>query len=152
LITNKLFILHLLDATYKSGRYKTMITSNCKSIVVVDEERDIVNQIKRSLEAIDGLKVCTFTDPFAALEHFNSGCKDHQIVISDIRMPEMNGYEFVKHIKKINPQVKIILMSSSEIDDNNNPLDVLPDVKIDTFLQKPFSLDTLTNIIVIPRQ
>jgi DNA-binding NtrC family response regulator len=127
-----------------------MITSNGKSIVVVDDERDIVNQIKRSLEDMDGLKVYTFTDPFAALEHFNSGCKDHQIVISDIRMPGINGYELVKQLRKIDLQVKIILMSSFEIDDNNL-LDVLPDVKIDTFLQKPFSLDILTNLVSIPR-
>jgi DNA-binding NtrC family response regulator len=128
-----------------------MITSSGKSIVVVDDERDIVNQIKRSLEAMGGLKVYTFTDPFAALEHFSSGCKDHHIVISDIRMPGMNGYEFVKQVKKINPQVKIILMSSFERDDNDLLLDILPDVKIDTFLQKPFSLDTLTNIVSIPK-
>jgi two-component SAPR family response regulator len=83
-------------------------------------------------------------------KHFNSGCKDHLIVISDIRMPAMNGYEFVKQVKKIDPQVKIILMSSFEIDDNNL-LDVLPDVKIDTFLQKPFSLDILSNMVAIPR-
>ena len=127
-----------------------MITSNGKSIMVVDDERDIVNQIKRSLEAMDGLKVYTFTDPFAALEHFNSSCKDHPIVISDIRMPGMNGYEFVKQVKKIDPQVKIILMSSVGINDNNL-LDALPDVKIDTFLQKPFSLDILTNIVTTPR-
>jgi two-component SAPR family response regulator len=116
---------------------------------VVDDEWDIVNQIKRSLEAMDGLKVYAFIDPFAALEHFNSDCKDHYIVISDIRMPGMNGYEFVKQVKKINPQVKIVLMSSFERDDNHL-LDVLPNVKIDTFLQKPFSLDTLTNIVAIP--
>jgi DNA-binding NtrC family response regulator len=128
-----------------------MITSNSKSIVVVDDERDIVNQIKRSLETMDGLKVYTFTDPFAALEHFSSCCKDNHIVISDIRMPRMNGYEFVKQVKKINPQVKIILMSSFGINDNEL-LDVLPDVKIDTFLQKPFSLDILTNIVAIPKE
>jgi DNA-binding NtrC family response regulator len=127
-----------------------MTTSNSKSIIVVDDERDIVNQIKRSLEAMDGLKVYTFTDPFAALEHFSSDCKDNHIVIADIRMPGMNGYEFVKRVKKIDPQVKIILMSSFEIEDNNLS-DVLPDVKIDTFLQKPFSLDILTNIVAIPR-
>jgi two-component SAPR family response regulator len=103
-----------------------MTTSNSKSIMVVDDERDI-----------------------AALEHFSSGCKDHHIVISDIRMPGMNRYEFVKQVKKIDSQVKIILMSSFERDDNNL-LDVLPDVKIDTFLQKPFSLDILTNIVTIP--
>jgi two-component SAPR family response regulator len=61
----------------------------------------------------------------------------------------MNGYEFVKQVKKIDPQVKIILMSSSERSENNI-LDLLPEVKIDTFLQKPFSLDILTNIVATP--
>jgi DNA-binding response OmpR family regulator len=126
-----------------------MITLNDKSIVVVDDERDIVNQIKRFLEAMDGFKVYTFTDPFAALEHFNSECKGNHIVISDITLPGMNGYEFVKQVKKIDPQVKIILMSSSERSENNI-LDLLPEVKIDTFLQKPFSLDILTNIVATP--
>ncbi|MFL6378953.1 MAG: hypothetical protein ACJ72R_16030, partial [Nitrososphaeraceae archaeon] len=59
-------------------------------------------------------------------------------------------YEFVKQVKKINPQVKIILMSSFEINDNEL-LDVLPDVKIDTFLQKPFSLDILRNMVTISK-
>ena len=126
------------------------MNSNGKSILVVDDERDIANQIKRSLESVDGFKACTFTDPFAALEHFNLGYEDHQIVISDIRMPGMNGYEFLKQVKKINPQAKIILMSSFEIDDNEL-LDVLPDVKIDTFLQKPFSLDILRNMVTISK-
>jgi len=98
---------------------------------------------------MDGFKVYTFTDPFAALEHFNSECKGNHIVISDIRMPGMNGYEFVKQVKKIDPQVKIILMSSFERSDNNI-LDLLPEVKIDTFLQKPFSVDILTNIVTTP--
>jgi two-component SAPR family response regulator len=137
LIINKLFILNLLDAIYKLGRYKRMITSNGKSIVVVDDERDIANQIKRSLESIDGLKVYTFTDPFAALEYFNSGCKDHHdLVISDIKMPGMNGYEFVKQVKKIHPQVKVILMSSFEgalvTHDGNANNKVYPDCISDT--------------------
>jgi DNA-binding NtrC family response regulator len=115
--------------------------------VVVDDESDIVNQIKRSLEAVDGFKVCTFTDPFAALERFNSDLKDHRIIISDIRMPGMNGYEFVKQVKKINPKVKIILMSSFEIEDSKEFLNTLPGVDIDAFIQKPFSLNTLSNIV-----
>jgi two-component SAPR family response regulator len=65
-------------------------------------------------------------------------------------MPETNGYEFVKQVKKIDPQVMIILMSSFERNDNNL-LDVLLDLKIDMFLQKPFSLDILTNIVAIRR-
>ena len=39
-------------------------------------------------------------------------------VISDIRMPGMNGYEFVKEVKKINPKVNVLLMTAFEIEDN----------------------------------
>ena len=62
-------------------------------------------------------------------------------------MPSMNGYEFVKQIKKIDQQVKVILMSAFEIKDKEFH-NVLPDIKVDGFLQKPFSmkqLDDLTN-------
>jgi len=116
------------------------------SILILDDEYDIVTLIKRSLER-DGQRICAFTDAFAALDHFNSDPTDnHIIVISDIRMPGMNGYEFVKQVKKINPQVKIILMSAFETK-TKEFLDVLPDVKIDAFMQKPFSIKMLRNIV-----
>jgi CheY-like chemotaxis protein len=123
------------------------------SILVVDDERDIINLISRLLQKDGQKRVCAFTDPIAALEHFstsNSG-KDgssghhHSIVISDIRMPSMNGYEFVNLIKKINPQVKIILMSAFEIEDKEFH-NVLPDIKVDGFLQKPFSITQLNDL------
>ena len=124
-----------------------MITSNGKSIVVVDDEYDIAKIIKRSLETVCGFKVCTFTDPVAALEHFSSDSKDHHhAVISDIRMPGMNGYEFIKQVKKINPKVKVILISSFGIEDKEF-YNVLSDIKVDGFLQKPFSTRQLNDVI-----
>ena len=119
--------------------------SNNNCILVVDNESDILNVIQRGL-IMHGFKVCTFTDPFAALEHFNSNSKDHHIVISDIRMLGMNGYEFVKQIKKINPQVKVILTSSFGIE-NKEFSNTLPDMKVDGFIKKPFPLESLINII-----
>ena len=57
-------------------------------------------------------------------------------------MPVMNGYEFVTKVRQINPDVKICLMSTFEVND----LD-LNSVKIDEFLQKPLSIGKLTEII-----
>jgi DNA-binding NtrC family response regulator len=127
------------------NRSNTKDNSRSASILVVDDEQDIVNLIKQSLE-VDGFHVCIFTDAFAALKHFKSNSKAYRIIISDIRMPGMNGYEFVKQAKKINPQIKIMLMSAFEIV-NTEFSNVMPDVKIDAFIQKPFSLDTLRNTI-----
>ena len=82
------------------------------SILVVDDEYDIINLIGRSLQRDRRRKVCAFTDAIEALEHFSNsnsskddGGHHHSIVISDIRMPSMNGYEFVNQIKKITTTV-----------------------------------------------
>ncbi|MGB6627726.1 MAG: response regulator, partial [Nitrososphaeraceae archaeon] len=92
------------------------ITSNNKSILALDDEFDIATFIKLSLQKY-GYRVSAFTDPFAALEYLNSSFRDCSIVISDIRMPGMNGYEFVKKVKQIKTEVKIILMTAFEIND-----------------------------------
>ena len=81
-----------------------------------------------------------------ALEHFKAKSNDCGLISSDIRMPGMNGYEFVTHVKKINPKVKVILMSAFEIQDKEFH-NVLSDIKVDRFLQKPFPLETMRNLV-----
>jgi CheY-like chemotaxis protein len=108
------------------------------SILVLDDEFDIINPIKRSLQRI-GLHVYAFTDPNLALEHFRINCKDYILVISDIRMPGMNGFEFVRRVREIRPAIKVLLMSAFEI--NSTELSVgLGGAKIEGFIQKPISL------------
>jgi DNA-binding NtrC family response regulator len=136
-----------LNQSNANSHSKASLRSNdinsARTILAVDDEYDIVNLIKLSLE-IDGQRVCIFTDPLTALAHFNnSDPKDyHHIVISDIRMPGMNGYEFVNHVKKIDPKVKVILMSAFELNDSESS-----NLAIDAFIKKPFSLITLNNVV-----
>jgi DNA-binding NtrC family response regulator len=117
------------------------------SILAVDDEYDIVNLIKQSLERGGQHRVCAFIDVLEALNHFKLDSKDHHdIVISDIRMPGMNGYEFVKHAKNIDSQVKVILMSAFEIQEKEFH-NMLPDTMVDGFLQKPFSIGQLNDMV-----
>ena len=116
-----------------------------KCILAVDDEVDIVNLIKQSLD-MNGFKVCTFTDALASLEHFKSNSRYYDIIISDIRMPGMNGYEFIKHVKNINSKVKVVLMTAFEINDKEFH-NLLPDIKVDAFLQKPFSIQQLNDAV-----
>jgi CheY-like chemotaxis protein len=115
------------------------------SILVLDDEFDIINPIKQSVGKM-GLHVYAFTDPFLALEHFRINCKNYNLVISDIRMPGMSGFEFVQKIKEINPAIKVLLMSAFEV--NSGELSAgLGEAKIDGFIQKPISLHELNNLI-----
>jgi DNA-binding NtrC family response regulator len=82
-----------------------------KTILVVDDEFDIVDTIKLWLQSYS-FNVCGFADPLLALEHFEENYNRIDLVLSDIRMPQMNGYEFVNKIKALQPKVKVILMSA----------------------------------------
>ena len=118
-----------------------------KSVLVVDDEPDILHVIKQSLELEGGVsQVYAFTRPLLALEHFKLNYSDCAIVLSDIRMPGMTGFEFIKRIKQINPTTKALLMSAFEIDDSELSM-ALGSIMVDDFIQKPVSPRQLTSVI-----
>jgi DNA-binding NtrC family response regulator len=116
-----------------------------QSILVIDDEFDIVNSIKLWLQR-HGFNAYGFTDPFLAFEHFQNNSDNIDLVLCDIRMPKMNGYELVKKIKILQPKTKVILMSAFEINDLDFSKQ-LPSIKIDAFLSKPVSLKAVTYTI-----
>ena len=61
-------------------------------------------------------------------------------------MPGMNDYELVKKTKGIDKQVKVILMSAFEINEKEFH-NMSPDIDVDSFLQKPFYIQQLNDII-----
>jgi DNA-binding NtrC family response regulator len=119
--------------------------NNTKYVLAVDDDPDISTLIEQALHR-HGFKVSAFTDPIMALEDFKVNCKDCSLILSDIRMPGMNGYELVKRTKEIDKQVKVILMTAFEIDDKEFH-NLLPDIKVDAFLQKPFHIQQLNNVL-----
>ena len=115
------------------------------SVMIVDDEYDLVNLIKEFLQR-NGLQVSAFTDPIVALEDFKINCKNCSLILSDIRMPGMNGYELIRKAKEIDNQIKVVLMSAFEIQEKEFH-NLLPDIKVDAFLQKPFSLQKLNDMV-----
>ena len=114
-------------------------------IQVVDDEFDILNVLKLYLQQV-GLNVFGFTDPYLALEHCRINCKNYILVVSDIRMPGMNGFEFVRNIREIKPDVKVLLMTAFDISTNIVSEELLS-TKVNGFIQKPVSSKELNNII-----
>ena len=124
------------------------IPSSSSFILVLDDEPDITALIKTALQRRGYPNVFGFTDPILALEHFKLNSKDYGLVISDIRMPAMNGFEFIRKVKEIDSScsVKIFLMSAFEIRDYEFS-NILPNPKIDGFIQKPVSLKRINEMI-----
>ena len=110
-------------------------------ILVVDDEEDILSITKKSLERY-GHVADTFSSSLQAFEQFKQDPLLYDIVISDIRMPGIKGYELLKKVKQLNPSVKVFLMSAYEMWESPE-LTSEPEVKVDDFLQKPFPPDSL---------
>ena len=77
-----------------------------------------------------------------ALEHFKINSKDYRLIVSDLRMPGINGIELLKRIKELNPLVRTVLMTAFEFDNQLFQKNVEKQI-INGFLQKPIMLKDL---------
>lgn len=118
------------------------VVTRRRLVAIVDDEKDITVLFRDALQRVKGISIFTFTDPVAALEHFTINKEHYVLVISDLRMPGLNGMELIKKIKDVNPFSRTILMTAFEIDDKLFQEYSQKEI-INGFLQKPIRLDDL---------
>ena len=115
------------------------------SVLLIDDDQDILTVLKRLLE-IEGVNTYGFTDPILAVEHFRNNAANYDIVVTDIRMPHMNGFEVARAVKEIRPDIKLAFITAFEI--NKSEFEkVLPSTKVDAFITKPVKPATFVEII-----
>ena len=104
-------------------------------LLVIDDEPLNRELLASSLSAA-GYEVEVAKDGFAALAQMHGALPD--LIISDLKMPNMSGFEFLSIARRRFPQIPTIAVSG-EFDPPIEPLGVIADA----FLSKPFSLDEL---------
>lgn len=120
-----------------------MATSK-KIVSIVDDEIDITKLFEYAISAsIHGVSVITFNDPVIALEHFADNKKNYALVISDLRMPNLNGLELLKKVKLLKPSVRTILISAYEVDEDEVFQNYMKQGIINLFVKKPIGLPEL---------
>ena len=124
-----------------------MSNSGRRTILVVDDENDLINIIKITLERY-GYFVHDFSDPVLALRHIKEDrCNECKIALCDIKMPVMTGLELAVHLKRIRPDLIILLMSAMPID-KEKWRKVLPKSEnVDDFIPKPFTMADLIRAV-----
>jgi len=130
-----------LDQTKEVPGPPNSLESTLKYIMIVDDEPDILDLLQGYLES-KGWKIKAFIGPGIALSSIMMNPKLYSLILSDIRMPDMSGIEFVKKVKKMDNNIKIIFMTAfeTEIDELRELSDVEP-------LKKPVGLETLVSLI-----
>jgi DNA-binding NtrC family response regulator len=121
--------------------------SNSK-VKVVDDDYDIAELVKMALQRDGFENVFAFTDPLLALEHFKVNREDYSLVISEIRMPDLNhGFEFAEYINKVKPEIKVILMSAFDINSDDIVKNFKCSRNMSGLIQKPISPKKLAKIV-----
>ena len=121
----------------------TMNSDKKKRILLVDDEHDIVLAFKISLEN-NGFTVDAFNDPEEALSNFKAGLYD--LLLIDIKMPKMNGFELYREIEKMDNKAKVCFITAFEVY-YKSLRELFPTVKVDCYIKKPITTDDLVERI-----
>ena len=112
-------------------------------ILLVDDEPDIANSLKVGLER-KGFSVSAFTDAEEALAQYKPGSYD--LLLIDIRMPKLNGFELVREIRKVDPNVTVWFLTAFEVHNEEFKI-MFPHLDVKSFIRKPVSVSDLSNHI-----
>jgi DNA-binding response OmpR family regulator len=111
-----------------------------KRVLLVDDEPDLNLTLKLTLEE-NGFRVDSFTDPLSVLENFKANLYD--LIILDIQMPGINGFELYRQIKKIDDKVKVCFLTASEMYYEEFRKELFPALDNNCYIQKPIENETL---------
>jgi DNA-binding response OmpR family regulator len=118
--------------------------SSTKKVMVVDDEPDVLSVLEIVLEE-NGFEVDSFVDPIVALKNYKVGTYD--LLILDIKMPNMDGFELYDEVKKIDNNAKVCFLTASEMYYMDSRREKYCSLDKDLFIQKPIANEDLVDEI-----
>ena len=122
-----------------------ILSSSPKRVLIVDDDPDITLAFKVGLEDYGSFDIYAHTDPLEALSTFKPHFYD--LLLLDINMPQMNGFELCKRILEIDVNVRICFITAG--DTNIEALrEVYPTLSIGCFIKKPVTIENLAKRLI----
>jgi CheY-like chemotaxis protein len=138
---------HELETRRNSNNNDVLANTNFNSqnrIMIVDDEQDIARLFATSLE-LNGFIVDVFNDPLSALSNYKAGLYD--LLLLDVKMPHMSGFELYQRIKDIDHQAKVCFITAYE-ESLNDFKRLFPSLEeVDCFVRKPIEMHNLVKIV-----
>lgn len=109
-----------------------------RHVMVVDDDPDVALTYESFLTS-SGYKTSVFSGSYDALRDFASGHSHYDLVVLDIRMPDMNGLQLYQSLKAMNPACKVVFVSA--LDAAEELASILPGVSPQDIIRKPVGKD-----------
>ena len=135
-----------LDSLLSDITNNTPSNRNQCRLLIVDDEKDLLFVYKKALK-LAGMEISTFDDPDMAFKEFKENPEMYILLLTDLRMPNMNGYELINKVKAIRPEIRTILISAYDITQDKITRNLNPNLKLDGLICKPIALERLREII-----
>jgi two-component SAPR family response regulator len=132
-----------LNSINKQTPISKTLPAKIKRVMIVDDSNDVNLTFKIVLSESDRrLRVHSFNDPLVALQEFSPNLYD--LIIIDILMPKMNGFELYDKMRELDSKVKIcFLTAASEISYEDVIREALPGLETNCFIRKPIANEDL---------
>ena len=115
-----------------------------KKILIVDDEPDITLTLRKGLE-LSGYDVQSFNDSLAALSSYKPDI--HDLLVIDIRMPNMTGFELYRKIKELDSGVRVCFITAFETYYEKFKQEFFPLEEIKGFIRKPIQIEELVRLV-----
>jgi DNA-binding NtrC family response regulator len=113
-------------------------------VVVVDDDEVVTRALKGFLMLELDIEPYTFNRPMEALEHVRQSVID--LVICDIVMPEMDGIDLLREVRRLQPEVPRILLTGNA--DKENAIRAINEVQVFQYVEKPWDNEQLRMVVV----
>jgi two-component system, OmpR family, response regulator ChvI len=120
--------------------------NNNNKILLVDDEPDLTLAFKLGLED-NGFEVDTFNDPLTALSAFKHKSSSYALVLLDIKMPKMNGFELYNEMRQINDQIRFCFITAYQVQKEDMNAISLSDEKSFDIIRKPIAIKEMVQRI-----
>jgi CheY-like chemotaxis protein len=110
-----------------------------KTILLIDDEEIVINISEMMLKKL-GYRVLKAHSGYEGLQLFEENKSKIDLIISDFEMPQMNGKEVMDRLRKIDPQIKVMLSSGALTDSDEKEV---MNEGFNGFIKKPYNMNTL---------
>jgi PAS domain S-box-containing protein len=136
----------LLSGEVETAEYyeNPILTKKGTGRVLVVDDEELIREITEEILLDLGYKVSQCIDGVDAVDFYRKNHDNIDLIILDMSMPKLSGYDCFLELKKINPEVKVIVSSGYADDDEQKKKF---NIGISGFLRKPFSIESLSKAV-----